>query len=42
VTAASTNATISFIAINRPNPPGPDSFDLGVTVDPDLVATTRL
>jgi hypothetical protein len=40
--APSTNSTISFNAINRPNPPTPDSFGTGVSVDADSAATTRL
>jgi uncharacterized repeat protein (TIGR01451 family) len=42
VTAASTNSTIAFNAINRPTPPTPDSFGHGVDVSPDSAATTRL
>jgi hypothetical protein len=42
VTAASANSTISFNAINRPNPPAPDSFGSGVDVDADSAATTQL
>jgi uncharacterized repeat protein (TIGR01451 family) len=42
VTAASTNSTISFNAINRPTPPIPDSFGHGVDVSRDSAATTRL
>jgi hypothetical protein len=42
VTAGSANTTISFNAINRPNPPTPDTFGFGVQADPDLVATTTL
>jgi parallel beta-helix repeat protein len=42
VTAGSANSVISFNAINRPNPPSPDSFGFGVQVDPALVTTTRL
>jgi hypothetical protein len=42
VVAASTNSTISFNTINRPNPPTPDSHGIGVSVDPDSTATTRL
>src|SRR6476620_9326043 len=42
VTAASANSIISFNAINRPDPPEPDSFGIGVSVDSDLVDTTRL
>jgi hypothetical protein len=39
VVAATTNATISFNAINRPTPPTPDSFGLGVSVDETSTAT---
>jgi hypothetical protein len=39
VTGGSTNSTISFNAINRPTPPTPDSFGLGVSVDSDSTAT---
>jgi parallel beta-helix repeat protein len=42
VVAGSANTVISFNAINRPNPPDPDSFGLGVSVDADSLATTRL
>ena len=42
VTAGSTNSTISFNAINRPDPPTPDKFGIGVSVDADLAATTDL
>jgi parallel beta-helix repeat protein len=42
VTAGSANSIISFNAIDRPNPPDPDSYGLGVSVDPDLVEQTRL
>ena len=36
VTAGTANATISFNAINRPEPPDPDPYGIGVSVDPDL------
>jgi hypothetical protein len=42
VTAASTNITVAFNAINRPTPPTPDEFGVGVSVDADSTATTRL
>jgi hypothetical protein len=34
VTADTTGATISFNKINRPTPPNPDTFGIGVNVDP--------
>ncbi|HEY2656414.1 MAG TPA: putative Ig domain-containing protein [Solirubrobacteraceae bacterium] len=42
VSGASTNSTISFNAINRPNPPIPDSYGIGAEVDGDSAASTRL
>jgi parallel beta-helix repeat protein len=42
VTAGSANSVISFNAINRPNPPTPDTFGVGVSVDQDLETTTTL
>jgi hypothetical protein len=42
VDGGSTNATISFNAINRPTPPTPDSFGLGVSVTAASLATTTL
>ena len=33
VTAGTTNSRISFNTINRPNPPTPDPFGIGVSVD---------
>ena len=42
VTAGSTNSTISFNAINRPDPPTPDPYGIGVSVDADLAGTTDL
>ena len=42
VTAGSTNSTISFNAFNRPDPPTPDPFGIGVSVDPVLADTTDL
>jgi LPXTG-motif cell wall-anchored protein len=42
VTAASTNTVVSFNAINRPTPPTPDTFGIGVHVTTDSEATTRL
>jgi hypothetical protein len=38
VSAATTNSTVAFNAINRPHPPTPDSFGVGVNVD----ATSRI
>ena len=42
VTAGSTDSTISFNAINRPDPPTPDPYGIGVSVDADLAGTTDL
>jgi hypothetical protein len=42
VSAGSTNSIIAFNAINRPNAPTPDSFGIGVSVDEDVVTSTRL
>jgi parallel beta-helix repeat protein len=42
VSAGSSNSVISFNAINRSQAPTPDSFGVGVSIDEDLAATTRL
>jgi hypothetical protein len=42
VDGGSTGSVISFNAINRPTPPSPDSFGLGVSVTADSVASTTL
>jgi parallel beta-helix repeat protein len=42
VEASATNILIGFNKINRPNPPNPDTFGIGVSVAADSTAATRL